>query len=51
VTLGQLLAAWAAHDLTHLHQISRVLAHQVRAEVGPWSGFMGVLKCAGHGDP
>ena len=28
VTLGQLLATWAAHDLTHLHQISRVMAHQ-----------------------
>ena len=23
VTLSQLLTAWAAHDLTHLHQISR----------------------------
>jgi DinB superfamily len=28
VTLSQLLATWAAHDLTHLHQISRVMAHQ-----------------------
>src|ERR1051325_4793099 len=24
VTLSQLLATWAAHDLTHLHQISRI---------------------------
>lgn len=29
VTLSQHLAAWAAHDLTHLHQISRVMAHQI----------------------
>ena len=26
VTLAQLLATWAVHDLTHLHQISRVVA-------------------------
>jgi hypothetical protein len=49
VTLSELLAAWAGHDLTHLHQISRVLAHQYREAVGPWSGYLGVLQCAGHG--
>jgi hypothetical protein len=49
VTLSQLLATWAAHDLTHLHQISRVMAHQYRDVVGPWSKFLGVLKCNGHG--
>jgi hypothetical protein len=48
VTLSQLLATWAAHDLTHLHQISRVMAHQSRDEVGPWSKFLGVLHCNGH---
>jgi hypothetical protein len=48
VTLSALLATWAAHDLTHLHQISRVLAHQYREAVGPWSGYLGVLQCAGH---
>jgi hypothetical protein len=48
VTLSQLLATWAAHDLTHLHQISRIMAHQYREAVGPWSGYMGVMKCAGH---
>jgi hypothetical protein len=49
VTLSELLAAWAAHDLTHLHQISRVMASQYREAVGPWSRFLGVLHCAGHG--
>jgi hypothetical protein len=49
VTLSQLLATWAAHDLTHLHQIARVMAHQYREPVGPWSQHLGVLKCAGHG--
>jgi len=48
VTLSELLATWAAHDLTHLHQISRVMAHQYRNAVGPWSRFLGVLQCAGH---
>jgi hypothetical protein len=49
VTLSQLLATWAAHDLTHLHQISRIMAHQYRHAVGPWSAYLGVMHCAGHG--
>jgi hypothetical protein len=48
VTLAQVLAAWTTHDLTHLHQISRILAHQCRNAVGPWSKFLGVLQCSGH---
>lgn len=51
VTLSQLLATWATHDLTHLHQISRVMAHQYRDAVGPWSAFLGVLHCDGHSAP
>jgi hypothetical protein len=51
VTLSELLATWAAHDLTHLHQISRVMAHQYREAVGPWSPYLGVLQCAGHSAP
>jgi len=48
VTLSELLATWAVHDLTHLHQLSRVMAHQYRDAVGPWSAYLGVLKCTGH---
>jgi hypothetical protein len=48
VTLAQLLATWPVHDLTHFHQLSRVLAHPQRAAVGPWSVYLGVLQCAGH---
>jgi hypothetical protein len=48
VTLSELLATWAAHDLTHLHQLSRTMAHQYRDAVGPWSVYLGVLQCAGH---
>jgi hypothetical protein len=48
VTLSELLATWAVHDLTHLHQLSRVMAHQCRSAVGSWSAYLGVLHCAGH---
>ncbi len=50
VTLSQLLATWAAHDLTHLHQLSRLMAHQYREAVGPWRAYLGVLHCAGHSE-
>ncbi len=48
ITLSQLLATWAVHDLTHLHQISRTMAHQYREAVGPMGTYLGVLKCEGH---
>ncbi len=48
VTLSALLATWAVHDLTHLHQISRIMAHQYRETAGPWEQYLGVLHCAGH---
>lgn len=51
VTLSQLLATWATHDLTHMHQLSRILAHQYREAVGPWRAYLGVLQCDGHSSP
>ncbi|HYI95599.1 MAG TPA: DinB family protein [Bryobacteraceae bacterium] len=51
VTLSELLSTWAAHDLNHLHQLSRVMAHQFRSAVGPWGVYLGVLQCAGHSAP
>jgi len=50
VTLSQLLATWAAHDLSHLHQLSRVMASQYRENVGPWTKFLGVMQCRGHSE-
>jgi hypothetical protein len=44
VTLRQLLSTWVVHDLTHIHQLSRVLAKQYHQEVGPWYEFLGVLN-------
>ncbi len=44
VTLAQLLATWVVHDLTHITQISRVMAKQYKNEVGPWIDYLGILK-------
>jgi hypothetical protein len=43
VKLSQLLSAWVVHDLSHLSQVSRVLAKQYREEVGPWIAFLKIL--------
>jgi hypothetical protein len=44
VTLRQLLATWTAHDVSHLAQISRVMAKQYRDAVGPWRAFLPVME-------
>ena len=44
VTMRQLLATWVAHDLGHVVQISRTMARQYRAEVGPWTAYLSVLS-------
>jgi hypothetical protein len=43
VTLGQLLATWVAHDLSHLAQIARVMGRQYTAAVGPWLVYLPML--------
>ena len=43
VTLRQLLSAWVVHDFGHLAQVARVMAKQLREEVGPWEPFLPVL--------
>jgi len=44
VTLKQLLSTWVTHDLTHIAQISRVMAKQYKDEVGPWVEYIGILN-------
>jgi DinB superfamily len=44
VTLRQLLATWAIHDLNHLAQISRVLAKRYTEEVGAWRAYLLILN-------
>jgi uncharacterized damage-inducible protein DinB len=43
VTLGQLLATWVAHDLTHVAQVGEVLARRYRDDVGPWRAYLPAL--------
>jgi hypothetical protein len=44
VTLRQLLATWAVHDLNHLGQIARVMAKRYADEVGPWRAYLRILN-------
>ncbi|WP_291272454.1 DinB family protein [Geothrix sp.] len=48
VTLGQLLATWAVHDLDHLGQIARTLAKVHAHAVGPWEQYLSILKDRRH---
>ncbi|HEV8124365.1 MAG TPA: DinB family protein [Gemmatimonadales bacterium] len=43
VTLGQLLATWVVHDLGHIAQVARVMAHQYDGEVAVWKQYLPVL--------
>jgi DinB superfamily len=44
VTLEQLISSWVVHDLTHISQVSRVLAKQYDHEVGPWKAYLSILN-------
>jgi hypothetical protein len=43
VTLRELLATWAVHDLDHLSQVYAGLAGSHDADVGPWKAYLGIL--------
>lgn len=44
VTLGQHLATWVAHDLTHVTQVARVMARRLANDVGPWRAYLRVVR-------
>jgi uncharacterized damage-inducible protein DinB len=44
VTLRQLLSTWVVHDLTHMAQITRVMAKQYKEEIGPWVEFFRIMN-------
>jgi len=44
VTLGQLLATWAVHDLNHIGQVVRVMSRRYTTAVGPWKAYLGILN-------
>jgi DinB family protein len=43
VTLAQLIAAWAVHDLGHVAQIAEAMAKRYRTEIGPWRAYLPVV--------
>ncbi len=44
VSLEQLLSTWVVHDLSHLSQITRVMAKQYKDAVGPWREYIRLLS-------
>lgn len=44
VSLRNLLSTWVIHDLTHMAQITRVMAKQYKEEMGPWVEFFRIMN-------
>ena len=44
VTLEQLLACWATHDMAHIAQIARLLTRCFGQHVGPWRQYFSLLR-------
>ncbi len=44
ITLRNLLSTWVVHDLTHIAQVTRVMAKQYKEEMGPWPEFFRILN-------
>jgi hypothetical protein len=44
VSLRHLLSTWVVHDLTHIAQVTRVMAKQYTGEMGPWPAFFRILS-------
>ncbi|MBA2719553.1 MAG: DinB family protein [Chloroflexi bacterium] len=43
VTLRELMATWAIHDLDHVSQIFAGMAGSYHDAVGPWKNYLGIL--------
>ena len=44
VTLQQLISTWTTHDLTHIVQITRILAKQNKPWVGKFETYLSILN-------
>jgi uncharacterized damage-inducible protein DinB len=44
VTLGELIATWVVHDLSHMGQIARAMAKRYGGAVGPWQSYLPILQ-------
>ena len=43
VRLGDMMATWAVHDLSHIAQAAEVMAKRYTEDVGPWRRYLPVL--------
>lgn len=44
VSLRQVLACWVAHDLSHIAQISRVMAKHYKEDIGPFVQYLRIMN-------
>ena len=44
VTLQELLACWATHDMAHIAQLARLLTRSFGQHVGPWRKYFSLLQ-------
>jgi uncharacterized damage-inducible protein DinB len=44
VKLSEQLSTWTVHDLSHIAQITRILANRYQDDVGPWKAYLRILK-------
>jgi hypothetical protein len=44
VSLRQVLATWVAHDLSHIAQISRVMAKHYKEDIGPFVQYLRIIR-------
>ncbi len=44
VSLQELLSTWMVHDLSHIHQMARVMARNYQSEVGPWKAYISIMS-------
>jgi hypothetical protein len=44
VKLRELLSTWVVHDLSHIAQITRVMAKRYQEDVGPWKAYLRIVK-------
>jgi uncharacterized damage-inducible protein DinB len=44
VKLSEQLATLTAHDLSHIAQITRIMANRYRDDVGPWKAYLRIMN-------
>ncbi|MEA3318532.1 MAG: DinB family protein [Bacillota bacterium] len=44
VKVRELISTWVVHDLTHITQLTRVIATRYKEDVGPWKEYLGIIR-------